>query len=115
VSLSNSFPILVTRGSGFIGASFMLYWMAIEGTSRVSLDKLTDATNPFALALVETHPGGNVALAEFCHGELSRLLSERHYFRAAAHFLWCRCMDLLLLNITGDQINTNSSRRAYAR
>ena len=35
--------ILVTGGAGFIGANFVLEWMATVGTPVVNLDKLTYA------------------------------------------------------------------------
>lgn len=37
--------ILVTGGAGFIGANFVLDWIAVEGSSVVNLDKLTYAGN----------------------------------------------------------------------
>ena len=37
--------ILVTGGAGFIGANFVLEWIAAEGTPLVNLDKLTYAGN----------------------------------------------------------------------
>ena len=42
--------ILVTGGAGFIGANFVLDWIATEGTPVVNLDKLTYAGNPANLA-----------------------------------------------------------------
>ncbi len=42
--------ILVTGGAGFIGANFVLDWLATEGTPVVNLDKLTYAGNAENLA-----------------------------------------------------------------
>ncbi len=42
--------ILVTGGAGFIGANFVLDWIAAEATPVVNLDKLTYAGNPGNLA-----------------------------------------------------------------
>ena len=42
--------ILVTGGAGFIGANFVLDWIATDGTPVVNLDKLTYAGNPDNLA-----------------------------------------------------------------
>lgn len=44
--------ILVTGGAGFIGANFVLQWIAEEGTTVVNLDKLTYAGNLANLASV---------------------------------------------------------------
>ena len=44
--------ILVTGGAGFIGANFVLDWIAAEGTPVMNLDKLTYAGNPENLASV---------------------------------------------------------------
>lgn len=45
--------ILVTGGAGFIGANFVLEWMAVREGSVVNFDKLTYAGNPENLAEVE--------------------------------------------------------------
>ena len=37
--------ILVTGGAGFIGANFVLDWLASQGEAVVNLDKLTYAGN----------------------------------------------------------------------
>jgi dTDP-glucose 4,6-dehydratase len=42
--------ILVTGGAGFIGANFILEWMAATGEPVLNLDKLTYAGNPANLA-----------------------------------------------------------------
>lgn len=42
--------ILVTGGAGFIGANFVIDWIAIEGSPVINLDKLTYAGNPANLA-----------------------------------------------------------------
>src|SRR3990172_3099366 len=49
---SSSSPILVTGGAGFIGANFVLQWIAEAGTPLVNLDKLTYAGNLANLASV---------------------------------------------------------------
>jgi dTDP-glucose 4,6-dehydratase len=45
--------ILVTGGAGFIGANFVLEWLAEEGESIVNLDKLTYAGNLESLKELE--------------------------------------------------------------
>ena len=42
--------ILVTGGAGFIGANFVLDWLAQSGEAVVNLDKLTYAGNLETLA-----------------------------------------------------------------
>jgi len=49
---SSPSPILVTGGAGFIGANFVLQWIAETGTPLVNLDKLTYAGNLANLASV---------------------------------------------------------------
>ncbi len=48
--MTNSDPILVTGGAGFIGANFIHTWLACQAGEVVNLDKLTYAGNPENLA-----------------------------------------------------------------
>lgn len=48
--------ILVTGGAGFIGANFVLDWLATEATPVVNLDKLTYAGNLENLASLKGNP-----------------------------------------------------------
>ena len=48
--------VLVTGGAGFIGANFILQWLAHESDPVVSIDKLTYAGNPANLASVRNDP-----------------------------------------------------------
>jgi dTDP-glucose 4,6-dehydratase len=78
--------ILVTGGAGFIGANFVLDWIAAEGTPVVNVDKLTYAGNPASLA-----PLRGDARHVFVHGDIAdrvliaRLL-EQHRPQAIVHF-----------------------------
>ena len=58
--------ILVTGGAGFIGANFVLDWIATEGSPVVNLDKLTYAGNPENLASL-----ANDARYIFVHGDIN--------------------------------------------
>jgi dTDP-glucose 4,6-dehydratase len=58
--------ILVTGGAGFIGANFVLDWLATEGEPVVNLDSLTYAGNPSNLASVANDPRH-----VFVHGDMS--------------------------------------------
>ena len=48
--------ILVTGGAGFIGANFVLDWLASVGEPVVNLDKLTYAGNLENLASLQGDP-----------------------------------------------------------
>ena len=78
--------ILVTGGAGFIGANFVLDWIAATGEPVVNLDKLTYAGNLGSLASL----AGDARHA-FVRGDIAdralveRLLAE-HRPRAIVHF-----------------------------
>jgi len=78
--------ILVTGGAGFIGANFVLDWLAHSGEPVVNLDKLTYAGNLHNLDHLQAD-----ARHVFVHGDiadralLDRLLAE-HRPRAIVHF-----------------------------
>ncbi len=78
--------ILVTGGAGFIGANFVLDWLARSDETVVNLDKLTYAGNLENLASLATD-----ARHHFVHGDIGdtalieRLLAE-HQPRAVLNF-----------------------------
>jgi dTDP-glucose 4,6-dehydratase len=78
--------ILVTGGAGFIGANFVLDWLAAEGEPVLNLDKLTYAGNLANLATL-----ANDARHVFVRGDigdralLAKLLAE-HRPRAIVNF-----------------------------
>jgi len=78
--------LLVTGGAGFIGANFVLEWLAGNHGSVVTLDALTYAGNLASLASVADDPRHT-----FVHGDIAdrecvaRLLRE-HRVRAIVHF-----------------------------
>jgi dTDP-glucose 4,6-dehydratase len=78
--------ILVTGGAGFIGANFVLEWIAATGEPVVNLDKLTYAGNLASLASL-----AGDARHTFVRGDIGdrasidRLLAE-HEPRAIVHF-----------------------------
>ena len=78
--------ILVTGGAGFIGANFVLDWVAGCNESVVNLDKLTYAGNLESLSILKSNPQHI-----FVHGDIGdRLLIERllveHRPRAVINF-----------------------------
>ena len=78
--------ILVTGGAGFIGANFVLEWLAREGTPVVNLDKLTYAGNLGNLASVAGDPRHVFAQADIADRERVRALLAAHRPRAVVHF-----------------------------
>jgi dTDP-glucose 4,6-dehydratase len=78
--------ILVTGGAGFIGANFVLDWLAREGEPLVNLDKLTYAGNLGNLASLDGDPRHKFVRGDIGDRELlARLLSE-HRPRAIVNF-----------------------------
>ncbi|MEM5427396.1 dTDP-glucose 4,6-dehydratase [Cupriavidus oxalaticus] len=79
--------ILVTGGAGFIGANFVLSWLARpEADSLVNVDKLTYAGNLKTLASLTGDPRHVFAQADICdRAALDRLLTE-YEPRAVVHF-----------------------------
>lgn len=58
--------IVVTGGAGFIGANFILEWLAAERSPVVNLDKLTYAGNPANLADVDGDPRYRFLQGDIC-------------------------------------------------
>jgi dTDP-glucose 4,6-dehydratase len=112
--------ILVTGGAGFIGANFVLDWIATTGEPVVNLDALTYAGNPETLKSLEGD-----SRHVFVHGDIGdrplvdRLLAE-HQPRAIVHFAAESHVDRSIHG-PGDFIRTNvngtftllESARAY--
>lgn len=78
--------ILVTGGAGFIGANFVLDWLAATGEPVVNVDALTYAGNLESLASLKGDPRHVFAQGDICdRALLDRLLAE-HKPRAIVHF-----------------------------
>lgn len=98
--------ILVTGGAGFIGANFVLDWLAESDETLVNLDKLTYAGNPETLASLSDDP-----LHVFVQGDIGdvalvgRLLKE-HRPRAVLNFAAESHVDRSIHG-PGDFIETN--------
>ena len=70
--------IIVTGGAGFIGANFVLQWIATESAAVVNFDKLTYAGNPASLRAVESNPAYAFVRGDIGdYGAVSALLARR--------------------------------------
>ena len=80
--------ILVTGGSGFIGANFILDLLLGEPgrDNVVNLDKLTYAANPATLAAVASSSRYRFVEGDICDGALMRSLLAQFRPRAIVHF-----------------------------
>ncbi len=78
--------ILVTGGAGFIGANFVLDWLAVGDEPVVNLDKLTYAGNPDNLASLQGDARHEFVQGDIGDRPLVAALLERHQPRAIVHF-----------------------------
>ncbi|WP_020652021.1 dTDP-glucose 4,6-dehydratase [Massilia niastensis] len=78
--------ILVTGGAGFIGANFILDWLARSDEPVVNLDKLTYAGNPGNLAGLEGDARHLFVRGDIGDGALVAALLRQHRPRAILHF-----------------------------
>ncbi len=78
--------LLVTGGAGFIGANFVLDWLAASDEPLINLDKLTYAGNPETLASLQGDARHQLVQGDIGDSALvSRLLVE-HRPRAVVNF-----------------------------
>lgn len=78
--------ILVTGGAGFIGANFILDWIAAEGAPVVNLDKLTYAGNPANLSPLKGDDRYLFAQGDINDRALVASLLKQHQPEAIVHF-----------------------------
>jgi dTDP-glucose 4,6-dehydratase len=78
--------ILVTGGAGFIGANFVLGWVAETGERVLNLDKLTYAGNLENLAALGSDHRHVFARGDICDRPLLDGLLAEHQPRAIVHF-----------------------------
>ncbi len=78
--------ILVTGGAGFIGANFVLDWIAQSDEAVVNLDKLTYAGNLENLASLQGDPRHVFVEGDIGDAALLRQLLERYQPRAIVSF-----------------------------
>ncbi|GAB4202806.1 MAG: dTDP-glucose 4,6-dehydratase [Tibeticola sp.] len=78
--------ILITGGAGFIGANFVLDWLARSDEAVVNLDKLTYAGNRENLASVMDDPRHVFVQGDIGDDDLVSRLLAQHRPRAIVHF-----------------------------
>ncbi len=78
--------ILVTGGAGFIGANFVLDWIATTGEPVVNLDALTYAGNLESLAPLSSDPRHVFVKGDIGDRALLERLFAQHQPRAVLHF-----------------------------
>lgn len=78
--------ILVTGGAGFIGANFVLDWLAHSDEAVVNLDKLTYAGNLQSLDSLAKHRGHHFVRGDIGDRALVADLLQRYQPRAVVHF-----------------------------
>jgi dTDP-glucose 4,6-dehydratase len=78
--------ILITGGAGFIGANFVLDWLAHADESVVNLDKLTYAGNLNNLRTIRNDPRHVFVQGDICDAALVERLLSTHRPRAIIHF-----------------------------
>lgn len=78
--------ILVTGGAGFIGANFVLDWLAAGGEPVVNLDKLTYAGNLESLASLKDDPRHLFVHGDIGDAALVESLLQQHQPRAIVNF-----------------------------
>lgn len=78
--------ILVTGGAGFIGANFVLDWLARSDEAVLNLDKLTYAGNLGNLAALRDRPDHLFVHGDIGDQDLVAALLRQHAPRAIVHF-----------------------------
>ena len=98
--------ILVTGGAGFIGANFVLDWIATEGSPVLNLDKLTYAGNPANLAPLKGDSRYVFAQGDIGDRALVAALLQKHQPQAIVHFAAESHVDRSILG-PGEFVQTN--------
>ena len=78
--------VLVTGGAGFIGANFVLDWLASTGEPVLNLDKLTYAGNMENLAALDGDARHVFVRSDICERSMIDALLVQHRPRAIVHF-----------------------------
>jgi dTDP-glucose 4,6-dehydratase len=78
--------ILITGGAGFIGANFVLDWLAQSGEAVINLDKLTYAGNPETLTSLAGDARHTLVQGDIADTALVASLLAAHRPRAVVNF-----------------------------
>jgi dTDP-glucose 4,6-dehydratase len=78
--------ILVTGGAGFIGANFVLDWLALHDEPVINLDKLTYAGNPETLQSLQGDARHTLVQGDIGDAALVSKLLQTHQPRAVINF-----------------------------
>jgi len=84
--LEGNYMILVTGGAGFIGANFVLDWLATSDEAVLNVDKLTYAGNLGTLKSQQANPRHVFVRADICDRAALDALFAEHKPRAVLHF-----------------------------
>jgi dTDP-glucose 4,6-dehydratase len=98
--------ILVTGGAGFIGANFVLDWLANVDEPVINLDKLTYAGNPDNLSTLQGDARHLFVHGDICDRALVSSLLDKYKPRAIVHFAAESHVDRSIHG-PGDFIRTN--------
>lgn len=98
--------ILVTGGAGFIGANFVLDWLATESSPVVNLDKLTYAGNPANLSPLKGDSRYVFVQGDINDRKLVAGLLKKHQPQAIVHFAAESHVDRSILG-PGEFVQTN--------
>lgn len=98
--------ILVTGGAGFIGANFVLDWIAAQGAPVVNLDKLTYAGNVGNLASLKNDTRHTFVRGDIGDRALVALLLKQYQPQAIVHFAAESHVDRSI-NAPGEFVQTN--------
>ena len=94
--------ILVTGGAGFIGANFVLDWLARTDEPVITLDKLTYAGNPQSLQALDGDKRHELIVGDICDASLVGSLLKQHRPRA-------------IINLAAERNTESLHQRAYRR
>jgi len=98
--------ILVTGGAGFIGANFVLDWLALHDEPVINLDKLTYAGNPETLQSLQGDARHTLVQGDIGDAALVSQLLKDHQPRAVVNFAAESHVDRSIHG-PGDFIQTN--------
>ena len=85
-TLNSESPILVTGGAGFIGANFVVDWLASTSAPVINLDKLTYAGNLENLASLKDDPRHIFVRGDIGDAALIEKLLKQYQPRAIVNF-----------------------------